>query len=81
LTALVDESGMIITQKGKHNRSKMVAVHGTPFSIPPRNSNNNSVLLVEKKVTYYILDIIIFQHTISICFKMVCDTGLFKDRF
>jgi hypothetical protein len=37
--ALVDKSGMIRTQIGKHNRSVMVAVYGTSFMIPPRNSN------------------------------------------
>jgi hypothetical protein len=35
--ALVDESGMIRTQMGKHDK-KMVAVHGTLCTIPPRNS-------------------------------------------
>jgi hypothetical protein len=30
------ESGMIVTQVGKHNRSVMVAVYGTPCVIPPR---------------------------------------------
>jgi hypothetical protein len=37
--ALVDESGMIITQMGTHNRSEIVAVHGTAYVIPPHNSN------------------------------------------
>jgi hypothetical protein len=37
--ALVDESGMNITQMGKHNRSEIVAVYGTPWAIQPRNSN------------------------------------------
>jgi hypothetical protein len=27
---------------GKHNRSVMVAVHGTPCAIPSRNSKNKS---------------------------------------
>jgi hypothetical protein len=40
--ALVDESGMIGTQARMHNRSAMVAVHGTPCAIPPRNSYINS---------------------------------------
>jgi hypothetical protein len=35
-TALVDESGIIISQMRKHNRSVMVAVYGTPCAIPPR---------------------------------------------
>jgi hypothetical protein len=35
--ALVDESGMIRTQKGTHKRSVMVAVYGTPSVIPPGN--------------------------------------------
>jgi hypothetical protein len=35
--ALVDESGMIRTPMGKHNRSVMVAVHATPWIILPRN--------------------------------------------
>jgi hypothetical protein len=34
-TALVDESGMIGTQMGTHNRSEMVVVLGTPCAIPP----------------------------------------------
>jgi hypothetical protein len=33
--ALVDESGVIRTQMRTHNRSYMVAVHGTPRAIPP----------------------------------------------
>jgi hypothetical protein len=33
--ALVDGTGMIRTQMGKHNRSVMVAVYGTPCVIPP----------------------------------------------
>jgi hypothetical protein len=43
-TAVVDESGMIRTQMGMHNRSEMVTLLGTPCLIPPqnRNSNNNS---------------------------------------
>jgi hypothetical protein len=32
--ALVDESGMIRTQMGMHNRSEMVAVLGAPCAIP-----------------------------------------------
>jgi hypothetical protein len=39
--ALVNESGMIITQMGSHNRSEVVAVHGTPCSTPPLNGNSN----------------------------------------
>jgi hypothetical protein len=35
-TAVVGESGIIRTQMGKHNRSVMVAVFGTPREIPPR---------------------------------------------
>jgi hypothetical protein len=38
--ALVDESGMIVTQVGTHTiDQKMTAVHGTLCTIPPRNSN------------------------------------------
>jgi hypothetical protein len=33
--ALVDESGIIRTQMGTHNRPVMVAVHGTHCEIPP----------------------------------------------
>jgi hypothetical protein len=33
--ALVGDSGMIITQMGKHIRSVMVAVYGIPWEIPP----------------------------------------------
>jgi hypothetical protein len=33
--ALVDESGNIITHKGKHNISEMVAVYGSPYAISP----------------------------------------------
>jgi hypothetical protein len=40
--ALVDDSGMIITQMGKHNRSEIVAVQWTLCTIPPCNSNNNA---------------------------------------
>jgi hypothetical protein len=40
--ALVDESGMIITRMGMHNRSEMVAVHRKPCAIPPRNSNTGA---------------------------------------
>jgi hypothetical protein len=36
---LVDGSGMIRTQIGKHSRSVMVAVYDTPRAIPPRNNN------------------------------------------
>jgi hypothetical protein len=39
--ALVDESGRIRTQMGKHNRSVMVSVYGTLCAIPPVNCNNN----------------------------------------
>jgi hypothetical protein len=39
--ALEDESGMIITLMGMHNRSVMVAMLGTPCAIPPRNSKRN----------------------------------------
>jgi hypothetical protein len=42
-TALMNESGTIITQMGTHNRSEMVAVHGTPCVITPRNSNLNAI--------------------------------------
>jgi hypothetical protein len=37
--ALVDESGMIRTQMGTHNRSAIVAVLGTPCAIPPPTVN------------------------------------------
>jgi hypothetical protein len=37
--ALVDETEIIRTQMGTHNRSEMVAVHGTLYTIPPRTSN------------------------------------------
>jgi hypothetical protein len=40
--AVVDESGMIITQMGMHNRSEKVAVHWTPCATPPHNSNTYS---------------------------------------
>jgi hypothetical protein len=36
----VDESGMIRTEMGTHNRPEIVAVYGTPFATPPRNSNS-----------------------------------------
>jgi hypothetical protein len=45
--ALVGESGMIIIQLGKLNRSLMVAVCGTPYSVPSRNSNSNLVILLK----------------------------------
>jgi hypothetical protein len=38
--ALQDESGIVRTQMGKHNRPDMVAVYGTPCAIPPRNCNS-----------------------------------------
>jgi hypothetical protein len=38
--ALVDELGMIRTQMGKHNRSEMVAVLGTPCAIPLVRTDN-----------------------------------------
>jgi hypothetical protein len=41
--ALVDESGMIRTQMGTHNRSQIVAVLGTPCAIPRHNSNSTEV--------------------------------------
>jgi hypothetical protein len=34
--ALIGESGMIRAQMGKHNRSVMVAVYGTPCATRPR---------------------------------------------
>jgi hypothetical protein len=37
--ALVDESGIIVTQMGTGNRPEKVAVQGMPCVIPPRNSN------------------------------------------
>jgi hypothetical protein len=37
--ALVDESGVIRTQMGKHNRSENGCTHGTLCTIPPHNSN------------------------------------------
>jgi hypothetical protein len=40
-TTLVDERGMIRTQMGKHCRSIIVAVYGTPCAIPPRKQQNN----------------------------------------
>jgi hypothetical protein len=38
--ALVNESGMMVTQMGTHNRLDSVVVPGTPCTIPPRNSNS-----------------------------------------
>jgi hypothetical protein len=35
----VDESGMIGNQMGKHTRTDMVAVYGTPYAIPHRKSD------------------------------------------
>jgi hypothetical protein len=37
----MNESGMIITQMGVHDRSEMVAVPGTPCELPLFNSNSN----------------------------------------
>jgi hypothetical protein len=34
----VDESGVIRTQMGTHNRTYMIIVLGTPCAIPARNS-------------------------------------------
>jgi hypothetical protein len=39
---VVVESGMIRTQVGTHNRSKILAVHGMPCAIP--SCNNNSMM-------------------------------------
>jgi hypothetical protein len=33
---------IIRTQVGKHNRSDMIAVYGTPCALPSRNNNSNS---------------------------------------
>jgi hypothetical protein len=41
-TAQADETEMIRTQMGKHNRLVMVAVYGMPYAIPPLNSNRNT---------------------------------------
>jgi hypothetical protein len=35
----MDESGMIGNQMGKHTRTDMVAVYGTPYAIPHRKSD------------------------------------------
>jgi hypothetical protein len=40
--ALVNESGIVITQTGTQNRSEMFAVHGTPCAKPPHSSNDNT---------------------------------------
>jgi hypothetical protein len=40
--ALVDEPGIIRTHMGKHNRSVMVAVYGTPCATLPLKQNRNS---------------------------------------
>jgi hypothetical protein len=43
--ALIDESRVIITQMGTHNKSEEVTVYGTPCAIPPLNRiRNNSIL-------------------------------------
>jgi hypothetical protein len=39
--ALASKSGMVRTQIGTHSISEMVAVHGAPRSIPPRDSNSS----------------------------------------
>jgi hypothetical protein len=44
----VDDSGMIRTQMGMHNRSVMVTVHGTPCVIQLRNSNSKSYITGER---------------------------------
>jgi hypothetical protein len=51
--SLLDESGMIGTQMGTHNRSEMVAVLGMPCVIPPYNSNSLS-----NSTTPYIVHIV-----------------------
>jgi hypothetical protein len=45
----MDESGMIKTQMGMHNRSEMITVLGTPCVISScdRNSKSNSNTLAE----------------------------------
>jgi hypothetical protein len=53
--ALVDESRMIRTQMETHNRSEKVAVFGTPYAIPPRNSNSNSPHFKEGIITLTLL--------------------------
>jgi hypothetical protein len=45
----VDDSGMIRTQMGMHNRSVMVTVHGTPCVIQLRNSNITGERLLSPK--------------------------------
>jgi hypothetical protein len=40
--ALVDESGIIKTLMGMHNRSEIMAMHGRSSAIPPLNSNINA---------------------------------------
>jgi hypothetical protein len=51
---LLESSGgwikIIRTQMEKHNRLVMVAVYGTPCSIPARNTNSNSRYLRIKNI-------------------------------
>jgi hypothetical protein len=39
--AVVGESKVIVAQMEKHNASVMVAIYGTPWTIPLRNNNSN----------------------------------------
>jgi hypothetical protein len=48
----VGGSGIIISQMWKHTRSVMVAVYGTRFAIPPRNSNNTVFVCVMFSQTF-----------------------------
>jgi hypothetical protein len=41
----VDESAVIRTQMGKHNRIVMVAVYGTPCAIQPRKQKSTIILI------------------------------------
>jgi hypothetical protein len=42
--ALVDESEMVRTRVGTHNKLEMVAVLWMLCAIPPHNSNSNSII-------------------------------------
>jgi hypothetical protein len=55
--SVLGESGMIRTQMGKHSRSVVVAVYGTPCVIQPPNSNHNSNAcnLMTKTLTFSLL--------------------------
>jgi hypothetical protein len=63
----VNESGMIGTQIGTHNRSEMVAVLGTPCAIPSHYSNSTQMEDDSPKKHIYAEKVLLIQ-CISHCY-------------